>query len=120
MKPTEPLQEKLYDEIISRIKQDDNSVPVTKNGYSYYIRYEEGQNYPYYCRKKILDNNELGSEEIMLNGPEMGKDAGYFHIGGYSVTENNQLLAYSTDYVSRRQYTLYVKNLKTGEIFQGQ
>jgi len=118
MKPTEPLQEKLYDEIISRIKQDDNSVPVTKNGYSYYIRYEEGQNYPYYCRKKILDNNELGSEEIMLNGPEMGKDAGYFHIGGYSVTENNQLLAYSTDYVSRRQYTLYVKNLKTGEIFQ--
>ncbi len=115
MKPTEPLQEKLYEEIVSRIKQDDNTVPVTKNGYSYYIRYEEGEDYPLYCRKEVL-NNGLGEEEIMLNGPEMGKDASYFAIGDYSVSNNNKLLAYSTDFVSRRKYTIHVKNLETGEI----
>ncbi|MFP4548980.1 MAG: S9 family peptidase, partial [Fidelibacterota bacterium] len=82
---------------------------------SYYIRYEEGEDYPLYCRKEVL-NNGLGEEEIMLNGPEMGKDASYFAIGDYSVSNNNKLLAYSTDFVSRRKYTIHVKNLETGEI----
>ncbi|HKK38791.1 MAG TPA: S9 family peptidase [Cryomorphaceae bacterium] len=113
MKHTEPLQEKLFTEIKSRIKEDDQSVPVSKNGYSYYTRYETGADYALYCRKALTDD---AKEEIMLNGPEMGKDHSYFAIGGYTVSTNNELLAYSTDYVSRREYTIRVKNLKTGEI----
>jgi len=115
-KHTKPLQKKLYNEIVARIKQDDNSVPVTENGYSYYTRFEEGQDYALYCRKKVLKNDKQGEEEVLLNGPEMGKDASYFRIGDYTVSEDNKLLAYSTDYVSRRQYTIHVKNLKTDKI----
>jgi oligopeptidase B len=114
MKHTEPLQTAIYEEIIARIKQDDASVPVTMNGYSYYSRFEEGQDYPYYCRKAVGST----AEEIMLNGPEMGKNQSYFAIGDYTVSENNEIIAYSVDYVSRRQYTIYLKNLKTGEVYE--
>ena len=113
MKPTEGLQDNLYKEIVGRIKQDDASVPVAVNGYSYYSRYEEGQDYPFYCRKKV---NAESKEEIMLNGPEMAKDQDYFAIGSRAVSENNQLLAYSTDLVSRRQYTIHIKHLETGDL----
>lgn len=113
MKPTEDLQDSLYNEIVGRIKQDDASVPVAVNGYSYYSRYEEGQDYPFYCRKKV---NAESKEEIMLNGPEMAKDQDYFAIGSRAVSENNQLLAYSTDLVSRRQYTIHIKHLETGDL----
>ncbi|MFT7032765.1 MAG: oligopeptidase B [Cyclobacteriaceae bacterium] len=113
MKPTEDLQDSLYQEIVSRIKQDDESVPVTVNGYSYYSRYEEGQDYPLHCRKKI--DSEL-NEEVMLDGPKMGKNQDYFAIGSRTISENNKLLAYSTDLVSRRQYTIHIKNLETGDL----
>lgn len=113
MKSTEGLQDSLYKEIVGRIKQDDESVPVTVNGYSYYSRYEEGQDYPFYCRKKTSSETK---EEIMLNGPKMGKNQDYFAIGSRTVSENNQLLAYSTDLVSRRQYTIHIKNLETGDL----
>jgi oligopeptidase B len=114
MKHTEQLQTAIYEEIIARIKQDDESVPVTINGYSYYSRFEEGQDYPFYCGKVVGSE----TEEIMLNGPEMGKNKSYFAIGDYTVSENNEILAYSVDYVSRRQYTIFLKNLKTGEVYQ--
>lgn len=114
MKHTEQLQTAIYEEIIARIKQDDESVPVTMNGYSYYSRFEEGQDYPFYCRKVVGSE----TEEIMLNGPEMGKNQSYFAIGDYTVSENNEILAYSVDYVSRRQYTIFLKNLKTGEVYE--
>lgn len=113
MQHTEPLQDKLFNEIKSRIKEDDQSVPVSKNGYSYYTRYETGADYALYCRKALTDD---AKEEIMLNGPEMGKGHSYFAIGDYTVSTNNKMLAYSTDYVSRREYTIRVKNLETGEI----
>jgi len=114
MKHTESLQDSLFNEIKSRIKEDDQSVPVVKNGYSYYTRFEKGADYPLYCRKSL----EPGAEEvIMLNGPEMAEDYSYFAIGGRSVSENNELLAYSLDTVSRREYTIHIKNLETGEIF---
>ena len=113
MAHTDTLQDNLYEEIVGRIKQDDESVPVTVNGYTYYSRFEEGQDYPFHCRKKAAEGS---SEEIMLNGPEMGKDQNYFSIGGRSVSEHNDLLAYSVDLVSRRQYTIYIKNLNTGEL----
>jgi oligopeptidase B len=115
MKPTEALQETLFEEIVGRIKQDDSSVPVTVNGYTYYTRFEQGEDYPYYCRKQNIENAE---EEILLNGPKMGKDKSYFAIGGRSVSENNRYLAYGVDWVSRREYTLYFKDLTTGALLE--
>lgn len=115
MKHTEPLQKTLFEEITSRIKQDDASVPVKRNGYVYYSRFEEGEDYALYCRKQ---NNESGAEEIMLNGPEMGKDQSYFALGGYSVSSDNSLVAYGVDLVSRREYTLYIKDLSTGKVLE--
>jgi oligopeptidase B len=112
MKHTEPLQKKIYDEIIGRIKKDDQSVPVNDNGYSYYTRFEEGGDYALYCRKKIDGD---GKEEIMINGPEMAKGYSYFGIGSQSVSPNNKLMAYGIDTVSRRRYTIYFKNLESGE-----
>ena len=113
MKPTEKLQKTIYDEIIGRIKQDDSSVPVTVNGYTYYTRFEKEQDYPYYCREKAEDN---AKEEVMLDVPTMAEGYAYYAIGGRSVSENNKILAYAVDTVSRREYTLYFKNLETGEI----
>ena len=115
MQHTDELQNKIYEEITSRIKPDDSSVPVSVNGYTYYSRYEKGEDYPLYCRKK---NEEGAEEEIMLNGPEMAEGQSYFAIGRRRVSENNELLAYSVDLVSRRQYTILVKNLKTGELLE--
>lgn len=115
MKETEALQEKIYDEIVGRIKQTDMSVPYKLNGYEYYTRYEEGKEYPVYCRKKLPENAE---EEIMLNGNEMAEGHPFFQIGGWEVSHNNQLLVYSIDTVSRRKYTIHFKNLKTGEVYE--
>lgn len=109
---TENLQANLYSEIVGRIKKDEQSVPVTENGYSYYSRYEEGQEYPLYCRKSL----ESDLEEIMLNGPKMAEGFAYYGIGGQSVSPDNKLLAFSIDTISRRQYTIYFKNLETGEL----
>lgn len=110
---TEQLQKDLFNEIVGRIKQDDSSVPYKLRGYEYYSRYEEGQNYALYCRKKVGD---AATEEIMLNGPEMAKDHSYYRISGPTVSTNNKLLAYAVDTVSRRIYTLYFKDLTTGKL----
>jgi oligopeptidase B len=110
---TEALQEKIYQEIIGRIKPDDVSVPYFENGYYYLVRYEKGGEYPIYSRKK---ENLEAPEEVMLNGNELAKPHEYFHIGGQSVSLDNRLLAYGEDTVSRRIYTLKFKNLTTGEM----
>jgi len=113
MKSTEKLQEKLFDEIVGRIKQTDESVPYKKNGYYYYTRYEEGKEYPIYCRKE----GSLEAEEvIMLNVNEMAEGYTYFSVNGLSVSTNNRFLSYGVDTVSRRKYTIYVKDLKTGKV----
>lgn len=110
---TEALQEKIYNEIVGRIKQTDESVPYKDNGYWYYNRYEEGKEYPIYCRKKgTLD----AAEEILLNVNELAAGHSYYSITGLSVSEDNNLLAYAEDSVSRRRYTIYVKDLRTGKI----
>lgn len=111
------FRDKLYDEIVGRIKQDDQSVPVKVDGYWYYSRFSEGADYSLYCRKK--DTME-GDEEILLDGPTMGEGQSYFNIGTYAVSTNNNLIAYSVDLVSRRQYTIHIKDLTTGEIFEDQ
>jgi oligopeptidase B len=115
MKDTEQLQKDLYEEMLSRIKQTDNSVPYLQNGYYYYTRYEEGKEYPIYCRKKETLEAE---EEIMLDGNEMAEGYAYFQIGGLSVSENNKTLAFSVDTVSGRNYTIKFKNLETGHILE--
>jgi oligopeptidase B len=114
LKDTKGLQEKLYQEIIGRIKQTDMSVPYRENAYYYYTRYEEGKEYPVYCRKK---ENLDAPEEIILNVNEMAKGYDYYSVGGLSVSPDNKLLSFGVDTVSRRLYTLRIKNLETGEIF---
>ena len=105
MKHTEPLQDQLFKEITSRIKQDDMSVPVKHKGYWYYSRYEEGMEYPLYCRKPvkkgdnpIVISSEVekspANEQILLNGYEMSKGYTYFNVGGYSISPDNSLIAY--------------------------
>jgi len=113
MSDTEALQKSLYDEMVGRIKQADMSVPVELNGYSYYTRYEEGQEYPIICRKAL---HESAPEEIMLDGNKMAEGLAFFHIGSWEVSPNNKLLAYTVDTVSRRQYHVHVKDLETNEI----
>ncbi|WP_055444921.1 S9 family peptidase [Lacinutrix himadriensis] len=115
MRHTEKFQDKLYKEIVGRIKKDDASVPVSDNGYSYYTRYVEGDDYALYCRKK---NEENAKEEIMLNGPEMAKGFAYYGFGGQSVSPNNERITFAVDTVSRLQYTMYFKDLKTGKLLE--
>jgi len=112
LKHTEPLQKTLYEEMLGRLKQDDSTVPYLLNGFFYYRRYEQGQEYPLYARKKgTLD----GAEEVMLNGPRMAQETSYFSLSGTSPSPDNRLLAYGVDTVSRRLYTLRFKDLTTGE-----
>ncbi|XMO86087.1 S9 family peptidase [Algibacter sp. AS12] len=115
MAHTNGLQEKLYDEIVGRIKKDDESVPVNDNGYSYYKRFQEGDDYPLFCRKKLED---AANEEIMLNGPELANGHSYFGFGSHSVSPDNKMLVFGIDTVSRRQYTLHFKNLETAAILK--
>jgi len=114
MKPTEPLQEKLYKEMLSHIKQTDTNVPYRQDGYYYYSRTVEGQQYPIYCRKK---GSVTAKEEIILDQNELAKGQKFMSIGLMSPSDDGNLLAYSTDNTGYRQYTLQVKNLKTGELY---
>lgn len=116
LKPTENVQSTLYDEMVGRIKKDDASVPYRKNGYWYYTRFVETGEYPIHCRKKGTGTlEEAGQEEIIFDVNELAKDHAYFKLGSFTISPNNELCVYSVDTVSRRIYTLYLKNLKTGE-----
>ncbi len=117
MASTEGLQSALYDEIVGRIKQDDASVPVKDNGYWYYTRYEEGKEYALHCRR--LESMEA-EEQVMLNVNDLAEGYAYYAVGGRSVSPDNTLLVYGVDTVSRREYTLFVKNLETGELLADQ
>lgn len=112
LKHTEPLQEKLYKEIVGRIKEDDASVPYFENGYWYYDKYEKGKEYPIYCRKK---GSLEAPEEIMLNVNELADGKSYYAAAGLAVSPDNKILAFGEDVVSRRIYTIRFKNLETGE-----
>jgi len=112
MAHTEELQESLYQEIITRIDETDESVPYFSNGYFYYTRYEEGGNYPIYCRKK---GTLEADEEIMLNVNELAEGHSFFSVSGVMVSPDSQLLGYAYDTVGRRKYTIAFKNLGNGE-----
>ena len=112
--PTKALQDKLFNEIVGRIKQDDSSVPVRTRGYYYYTRFETGADYPIVARKA---GSLSAKEEVMLDQPAMAKGKGFFQIGDWKVSQDNHLLAFAEDTVGRRQYTLKVKDLATGNTF---
>jgi len=115
MSGTKKFQEELFAEMKGRIKEKDESVPVLNNGYYYYSRTEEGKQYYKYCRKKgSLD----APEEILLDADKMAEGSGYFSATGFSVSPDNKLMAFGIDKLSRRQYTIYIKNLETGELLK--
>lgn len=115
MSGTKQLQADLFTELKSRIKEKDESVPVFRNGYFYYTRTEDGKQYFKYCRKK---GSPDAKEELLLDVDQLAEGHSYYSATGFSVSEDNRLLAYAVDEVSRRQYTLYIKNLETGELLK--
>lgn len=113
MKPTENLQELLYKELRSRIKETDLSVPEKMENYYYYTRLEEGKQYPIHCRKKgSLD----APEEILLDENALAAGHDYLEIGVFKISPDQNLLAFSVDTNGSEDYTLYVKDLKTNSL----
>ena len=113
MKPTEAPQAKLYAEMLSHIKETDVSVPFRDRGYFYYSRTEQSAQYPIYCRKQSsLDN----PEEVILDVNQLAQGQAFMSVGVVTVSDDGNLLAYSTDNTGFRQYTLHIKDLRTGQV----
>jgi oligopeptidase B len=113
MRPTEPLQERLYKEMLARIQETDLSVPYRDAGYFYYSRTEEGKQYPILCRQK---GSLEAPEEVTLDLNALAEGHKFLSLGAYVVSDDGSLLAYSTDLTGFREYTLQVKDLRTGEL----
>ncbi|MFH1756071.1 MAG: oligopeptidase B, partial [Candidatus Latescibacterota bacterium] len=113
MAHSKELEDALFDEIKGRIKQTDMSVPYKFDDYYYYTRYEEGQEYPIYCRKK---ESLQGPEEIMLDVNELAEGHEFYMVRGTNVSFAQDILAYAVDTVGRRKYSIRFKNLKNGEM----
>ena len=112
MAPTKPLQETLYREMLSHIKETDESYPYHYAGYYYYARTVEGSQYAIHCRRK---GSMDAPEEIILDGNELAKGHPFMALGGFNISEDQNLLAYSVDHTGFRQYTLHIKDLRSGE-----
>jgi oligopeptidase B len=113
MKPTEGLQKKLYDEMLSRIKETDVEVPYKEGNYFYYTRTEAGKQYSIYCRKK---GSLEAPEELLLDVNELAKGQKFMSVRDFAVSDDGNLLAYSTDNIGFRQYVLAVKDLRSGKL----
>jgi oligopeptidase B len=112
MAPSAGLTQRLYDELVARLKPDDASVPVLDRAYFYYSRFVPGLDYAVYARRK---GSMTAPEEVLLDGNAMAQGHSFFQIGDTEVSPDGELLAYTEDDVGRRQYSLYIKNLKTGK-----
>ena len=110
---TKEFQKKLFEEMKGRIKETDQSVPYKYNGYWYITRYEEGKDYPIYTRKK---DSLTAPEEILFNCNEMAQEHSYFNLKGINVSPDNKFIAFGTDVIGRRNYTIQIKNQETGEL----
>lgn len=111
--PVQPLIDQVYKEIVARLKQDDATVPVRYRGYWYEVRYQTGQEYPVLVRRA----DRPGAEEVvLLDGNALAAGQPFFQLGGYEISPDNRLLAYTEDTVGRRQYRLRVKDLVTGTL----
>lgn len=113
MKPTEPLQKQLYNEMLSRIQETDTEVPYAEGQYWYYSRTEAGKQYPLFCRKK---STPRAAEQIVLDVNALAEGETFISVDVYSVSPDGNFLAYSTDNTGNRQYVLHLKDLRTGEI----
>jgi oligopeptidase B len=109
---TADLKESLFEEIKGRLKEDDESVPYLYNGYWYLTKMEIGESYPYYYRRK----DGTDKTELLFNVNEMAEGHEFYKLSGLNISPNNNLIAYGVDAVGRREYSLFVKNLETGEI----
>ena len=112
LRKTEDLQKLLFDEIVGRIVQDDSTVPYRKKNYEYYRRYRKGESYPLSCRKRVGTDKE----EIMFNVPDMAREHDFYNHRTGQLSSNEKLIAFATDTLGRRIYTLRFKDLETGEI----
>src|SRR6202050_5058965 len=110
-KNLKPFQDALYTEMLARIKQTDLSVPVRRSGYLYYARTQEGKQYPIQCRRK---GGMDAPEEVLLDPNELEKTHKFVGVGAFVVSDDSNLLAYTVDFTGFRQYTLQVKDLRTG------
>ncbi len=117
MQHTEDFQKQLYQELLGRIQETDLSVPEKMGDYYYYTRTEEGKQYPIYCRKK---GSLEAEEEILLDQNILAQGHDYLEMGIYKISPNHQLLAYSTDTTGGESYTLYIKDLNTGQLLSDQ
>jgi len=108
-----PLEDRLYEEIVGRIKQDDSSVPYRERGWWYYSRFETGQDYPVYARR---EGSMDAAEQVLLDLNVMADGKDYFSVGDWEVSQDNRLLAWAEDDVGRRQYVIRVKDIATGEV----
>ena len=125
--PLRPVQDQLYDEIVARIKQDDASVPYRERGWWYYSRFEQGKDYPIHARRRdgagvdalsIQEANAAGdfaAEQLLFDVNAMAAGKDYYAVGGRTVSQDNRMVVYGDDTNGRRQYTLRVKDLDTGE-----
>ena len=117
LKPTKKFQETLFNEMKSRIKKDDSSVPYFLNDYWYITKYEKGKEYPIYTRRYMDIDSE---EEILLDVNKLAKKYSYYQVSGISVSPDNKKLAFGVDTLSRRIYTIKVKDLVTGKMYPDQ
>jgi oligopeptidase B len=116
MKPTEELQSRLYAEMLSHIKETDESVPYRDRGWYYYTRTVEGSQYPIHCRRKAVADryDSAEPEQILLDVNQLAEGQAFMAVGGMSVSPDGEKLAYSTDNTGFRQYTLHIRDLATG------
>jgi oligopeptidase B len=111
--PHKQLEDTLFEEMRSRVKEDDATVPTLDDGYWYYTRYETGKQYPVHARRK---GNMQAPEEVLLDGNQLAAGHAFYKIGDYAVSRDGKLLAWAEDTVGRNQYVLRIKNLATGKL----
>src|SRR5690606_5046023 len=126
--PLKPLEDRLYDEIVARIRQDDSTVPYRERGWRYYARYEAGKDYPVYARRRdgegvdavsiqaANDRGDFAGEQVLLDVNRLAEGKDFYQVGDYEVSPDNRLLAYAEDLNGRRQYTVRFIDLETGEL----
>lgn len=121
MAPTKPLQEKLAGELRTRIPQDDESVPYPDRGWEWYERMQEGLDYPVFLRRKPAANGQpAGPEQVVVDVNELAKGHGYCSVGGVAPAPNGEIVVWAADFVGRRKYTLYFRNMATGQMLPDQ
>jgi oligopeptidase B len=119
MAPLKNLRDELYQEMLSHIKQTDDSVPYREGAWWYYSRTKEGKQYAIFCRKRGPESGPEGPEEVILDGNLLAQGNAFFAIGATDISDDGRWLAYTTDTTGFRQYTLHIKDLETGETMPG-